>query len=269
MKLNLKRPIVVFDLETTGLEVARDHIVELCYIKLHPDGNEESMNLRIRPVDATGRTVPIPPASTEIHGITDADVAQCPTFKELAPRLAETFADCDFAGFNSNKFDVPLLVEEFLRAGINIDLRDRKFIDVQNIYHKLEPRTLSAACRFYCGHDIEGAHSADADARATLEVLEAQLDHYPQDLQNDVGFLAEFSAMNQNVDFAGRIIKDKSGDYVINFGKYKGKKLADVLRRDRAYLPWIMQGDFPLNTKQTFERLALMLLQPKQPAQNT
>jgi DNA polymerase-3 subunit epsilon len=257
LKLNLTRPIVFFDLETTGVDVATDHIVELCYIKVLPNGNEESKTMRIRPADQNGQIVHIPEASTAVHGIKDEDVADCPTFREVAPELAKTFEDCDFAGFNSNKFDVPLLVEEFLRAGINIDLSNRRFVDVQNIYHKLERRTLSAAYQFYCGKDLENAHSADADTRATLEVLEAQLDRYPDDLQNSVDFLAEFSAMNRNVDFAGRVVRDENGVEIINFGKYKGMSVQEVLRREPGYVNWVLQGSFALNTKQVFQRLAL------------
>ena len=180
MKLNLKNPLVFFALETTGINITADRIVELCYIKVHPNGNEESKSMRINP------EMHIPESSSAIHGIYDKDVADCPTFKQIARELANTIKGCDFAGFNSNRFDVPMLVEEFLRAGIDIDLRKRKFIDVQNIYHKLERRTLSAAYKFYCGKDLENAHSALADTRATYEVLMAQLDHYPNDLTNDV-----------------------------------------------------------------------------------
>ena len=257
MKLNLSRPLVFFDIESTGLDVSKDHIVELCYIKVLPNGNEEAKNMRIRPVDFRGETVHIPEMSSAIHGITDDDVKDCPSFREIADELQETFKGCDFAGFNSNKFDVPLLVEEFLRVGINIDLSQCRFVDVQNIYHKMELRTLSAAYQFYCGRDLENAHSADADTRATLEVLQAQLDKYPDDLQNDVAFLAEFSAMNRNVDFAGRMIYDDNDVEIINFGKYKGKTAKEVFHRDPGYLGWVLQGDFPLNTKQVFQRVAL------------
>ena len=259
MKLNLKRPIVFFDLETTGVDVSHDHVVELCYIKVFPNGNEESKTLRIRPADSQGNTIHIPESVTAIHGISDADVADCPTFRDIALELVTAFEGCDFAGFNSNKFDVPLMVEEFMRVGVNFDLSDRKFIDVQNIFHKMEKRTLSAAYRFYCDRDLENAHSANADTRATLEVLEAQLDRYPDDLQNDVAFLADFSAMNRNVDLAGRIVYDDNNVETINFGKYKGKPLEEVLRRDPGYLNWVLQGDFTLNTKQVFQRCALTL----------
>ncbi len=257
MRLNLKRPLVVFDLETTGLDISHDHIVELCYIKVEPNGNEESRTLRLRPVDALGRTVHIPEATTQLHGIKDEDVADCPTFGEVAQELVRTFENCDFAGFNSNRFDVPMLVEEFLRAGVAVDFADRCLIDVQNIFHKLEPRTLSAAYRFYCGQELSDAHSAAGDTRATLAVLEAQLDHYPTQLQNDVGFLSAFSAMNRHLDFAGRFVLDEKGIATVNFGRYKGQHVRDVLRRDPNFLKWVEQGDFPLNTKQVLLKLSL------------
>lgn len=263
MRLKLKRPVVFFDLETTGVEPARDHIVELCYIKVEPNGNEETRTMRIRPADAEGNTVHIPEHTTAVHGISDDDVRDCPTFADIAKELARALEGCDFAGFNSNRFDVPMLVEEFLRAGVNIDLAGRKLIDVQNIYHKLEKRTLAAAYKFYCDKDLENAHSASADTRATMEVLEAQLDHYPQDLRNDVDFLADFSAMARNVDLAGRVVLDDKGRETINFGKHKGRAVADVLQRDPGYLGWVLQGDFPLNTKQVFQRLALKYGHPK------
>ena len=245
MKLKLERPLVFFDLETTGVDVSRDHIVELCYIKLHPNGNEESKTLRLRPVDALGRTLHIPAEATAVYGISDDDVADCPTFADIAADLQHVLEGCDLAGFNSNRFDVPLLVEEFLRCGVNIDLQHTRLVDVQNIYHKLEKRTLVAAYKYYCQKDLENAHSADADTRATIEVLEAQLDMYPDELQNDVEQLAAFSAMNKNVDFAGR------------FGKYKGLLVQEVFPRDPGFVSWMLQGDFPLNTKQVVTRLSL------------
>lgn len=252
MKLNLQNPIIFFDLETTGVDVAKDRIVELCYIKIFPNGNEESKSMRINP------EIPIPPHSSEVHGIYDEDVKDCPTFKEIAPDLYKTFQGCDLAGFNSNKFDIPLLCEEFLRQGMDFDVAKRSCIDVQNIYHKLEKRTLVAAYKYYCGKDLENAHSAFADTRATLEVLEAQLDRYPEDLTNSVKFLAEYSKMNNNVDFAGRIIKNDKGVEIFNFGKHKGKPVADVLLRlDPSYYSWMMQGDFPQNTKQVLTRIYL------------
>ena len=251
MKLNLKRPIIFFDLETTGLDIAKDRIVELCYIRVEPNGNEEARSMRINP------EMHIPEVASSVHGITDDDVKDCPTFADVAPQLAATFEGCDLAGFNSNRFDLPLLAEEFMKAGVNIDLSHVQAIDVQNIYHKLEKRTLAAAYKFYCGRDLENAHSALADTHATYEVLQAQLDHYPNDLQNDVDFLAEFSRMNRNIDFAGRFVYDESGKELINFGKYKGKAIKDVLSRDPGYYSWIMQGDFTLNTKQVLTKLRL------------
>ena len=251
MKLNLKRPIIFFDLETTGLDIAKDRIVELCYIRVEPNGNEEARSMRIHP------EMHIPEVASSVHGITDDDVKDCPTFADVAPQLAATFEGCDLAGFNSNRFDLPLLAEEFMKAGVNIDLSHVQAIDVQNIYHKLEKRTLAAAYKFYCGRDLENAHSALADTQATYEVLQAQLDHYPNDLQNDVDFLAEFSRMNRNIDFAGRFVYDESGKELINFGKYKGKAIKDVLSRDPGYYSWIMQGDFTLNTKQVLTKLRL------------
>ena len=251
MKLNLKRPIIFFDLATTGLDIAKDRIVELCYIRVEPNGNEEARSMRINP------EMHIPEVASSVHGITDDDVKDCPTFADVAPQLAATFEGCDLAGFNSNRFDLPLLAEEFMKAGVNIDLSHVQAIDVQNIYHKLEKRTLAAAYKFYCGRDLENAHSALADTQATYEVLQAQLDHYPNDLQNDVDFLAEFSRMNRNIDFAGRFVYDESGKELINFGKYKGKAIKDVLSRDPGYYSWIMQGDFTLNTKQVLTKLRL------------
>ena len=251
MKLNLKRPIIFFDLETTGLDIAKDRIVELCYIRVEPNGNEEARSMRINP------EMHIPEVASSVHGITDDDVKDCPTFADVAPQLAATFEGCDLAGFNSNRFDLPLLAEEFMKAGVNIDLSHVQAIDVQNIYHKLEKRTLAAAYKFYCGRDLENAHIALADTQATYEVLQAQLDHYPNDLQNDVDFLAEFSRMNRNIDFAGRFVYDESGKELINFGKYKGKAIKDVLSRDPGYYSWIMQGDFTLNTKQVLTKLRL------------
>lgn len=250
MKLNIQNPIIFFDLETTGIDVAKDRIVELCYIKVFPNGNEEAKSMRLNP------GMPIPKQASEVHGIYDADVQDCPTFKDIAADLFHTFEGCDLAGFNSNRFDIPLLCEEFLRQGIDFDVAKRRCIDVQNIYHKLEKRTLVAAYKYYCGKDLENAHSALADTRATLEVLEAQLDHYPSDLQNDVAFLADYSKMNNNVDFAGRIVRNDHGVEVFNFGKHKGKPVADVLLRlDPSYYAWMMQGDFAQNTKQVLTRI--------------
>jgi DNA polymerase-3 subunit epsilon len=247
MKLNLKRPIVFFDLETTGTNVSRDRIVEISMIKVNPDGSEEVVSKRLNP------EMPIPASSTAIHHITDEDVKDAPTFKAVASKLMQFFDDCDIAGFNSNKFDVPLLSEEFLRAGLKFDVMSRKFIDVQNIFHAMEPRTLIAAYRFYCGKDLEAAHSAEADTRATYEVLMSQLDKY-ETLKNDVDYLSSFSK-TQNIDLAGRIARNENGEAVFNFGKYKGKTVESVLRKDVGYYSWMMQGDFPQNTKDVLTQL--------------
>lgn len=251
MELKLQKPIVFFDLETTGVNAIHDRIVEISYIKVFPDGNEESKSLRINPERH------IPEQSSAIHGIYDEDVKDCPTFKQVARDIAAIFVNSDIAGFNSNYFDVPMLVEEMLRAGIDFDITKCRLIDVQNIYHKLEQRTLSAAYKFYCGKNLEDAHSAQADTRATYEVLKAQLDKYPDKLNNDVQFLSSFSKMNDNVDFAGRIIYNDKHIPVFNFGKYKGQSVEDVLARDPGYYGWMMQGDFPQNTKQVLTKLRL------------
>lgn len=251
MKLNLKNPLVFFDLETTGTNINSDRIVEICYLKVYPNGNEESKTMRINP------EMHIPEASSAIHGIYDADVADCPTFKDVAKKIAADIEGCDLAGFNSNRFDIPVLAEEFLRAGVDVDLMKRKFVDVQVIYHKLEQRTLSAAYKFYCNKNLEDAHTAEADTRATYEVLKAQLDHYPDVLENDIAFLSEYSCHNKNVDFAGRIVYNEQGVEVFNFGKYKGMSVAEVLKKDLGYYGWIMQGDFTLNTKNVLTKIRL------------
>lgn len=251
MKLNLKNPLVFFDLETTGVNINTDRIVEICYLKVYPNGNEESKTMRINP------EMHIPEQSSAVHGIYDEDVADCPTFKEVAKQIARDIEGCDLAGFNSNRFDVPLLAEEFLRAGVDIDMSRRKFIDVQVIYHKLEQRTLSAAYKFYCDKNLEDAHTAEADTRATYEVLKAQLDRYPEALENDMAFLADYSSFTRNVDFAGRMVYDEQNVPTFNFGKYKGKAVEEVLRKDPGYYSWMLQGDFTLNTKQMLTRIKL------------
>ena len=251
MELNLRNPLIFFDLETTGVNAAKDKIVEISYIKVYPNGKEESNTIRINP----GRH--IPGEATAVHHSTDDDVKNCPSFKDVAKELSRVFEGCDIAGFNSNRFDLPLLVEEFLAAGVNIDMTKRKFIDVQTIFHKMEQRTLVAAYKFYCGKNLEDAHSADADTRATYEVLKAQLDRYPS-LQNDVNFLSEFSTQNKNVDFAGRIIYNDKNVEVFNFGKHKGCPVEEVFRTiDRGYYDWMMQGDFPQNTKNVITNIKL------------
>lgn len=251
MELKLKRPIIFFDIESTGVDPATDHIVEISLIKVHPNGDEEVKTRRINP------GVHIPEAATAIHGITDEDVKEYPTFPQIAKSLAAFLKGADLAGYNSNKFDIPILVEEFMRAGVEIDLSDKHFVDVQNIFHKMEQRTLAAAYKFYCGAEIENAHSAEADIRATYEVLKAQLDRYPTDLQNDVAFLADFSRMNRNVDFAGRIVLNDHDIPVFNFGKHKGRSVTEVFATEPTYYSWMMNGDFPLNTKQVITRLRL------------
>lgn len=255
MQLKLKNPLVFFDLETTGINTTKDRIVEISLLKVMPDGTEEVRTRRINP------EMPIPPQSTAIHGITDEDVKDCPTFKQVARSLADILEGCDIAGFNSSRFDVPVLSEEFLRAGVDVDFSKRKFIDVQIIYHRKEPRTLAAAYQFYCDKDLEDAHSAEADTRATYEVLKGQLAKYP-DLENDVEFLSKnYSSFNNNVDFAGRMIFDDKGVEVFNFGKHRGKSVEEVLKNEPSYYSWMMDGDFPLNTKQELTKIRLRAMQ--------
>lgn len=252
MELNLTKPIIFFDLETTGTNITHDRIVEISLIKVMPGGEEIERTRRINP------EMHIPEEATEVHHITDEDVAGEPTFRQIAASLAEIFRDSDIAGFNSNRFDIPLLLEEFHRAGIVLDLTNTRFIDVQTIFHKQEPRTLIAAYKFYCGKSLEDAHSACADTRATYEVLKAQLDRYT-DLPNDMAALSEYSSHTRNVDIAGRLVYDDKKREVINFGKYKGKIAEDVLRSDMGYYGWIMQGDFPQNTKDAFARIHMRI----------
>ena len=256
MKLNLKNPLVFFDLETTGTNIKSDRIVEICYLKVHPNGNEEVKTLRINP------EMHIPEEASAVHGIYDADVADCPTFKSIARNIAKDIEGCDLAGFNSNRFDIPVLAEEFLRAEVDIDLSRRKFVDVQVIFHKMEQRTLSAAYKFYCGKNLDDAHSAEGDTRATYEVLKAQLDRYPE-LQNDIAFLSNYSSFNKNVDFAGRMVYNDAGVEVFNFGKYKGMPVTEVLQRDPGYYGWIQSSDFTLNTKAMLTKIRLRELTQK------
>ncbi len=251
MQLNLKNPLVFFDLETTGINITHDRIVEISFLKVYPNGKEEVKSRRINP------EIPIPPQATAIHGITDDDVKGCPTFKQVARSLADQLEGCDLAGFNSSRFDVPMLAEEFLRAGVDFDMSKRKFVDVQIIFHKKEQRSLEAAYAFYCDKKLENAHSAEADAIATYEVLKSQLDRYP-DLANDIEALSkEYSNFNNNVDFAGRIICNEEGVEVFNFGKHKGKPVLQVLKNEPGYYNWMMEGDFPLNTKQVLTKIRL------------
>ena len=250
MRLNLKNPIIFFDLETTGINIASDRIVEISYLKVDLNGNETSKTLRLNP------EMPIPEKVVAIHGISNEDVKDAPTFNEVAKSLARDFEGCDLGGYNSVRFDIPLLAEEFLRSGVEIDLKRRKFVDVQIIFMKMEPRTLSAAYKFFVNKELTNAHSAEADTMATYEVLQAQLDRY-SNLENDIGKLAEFSAHNRNVDFAGRIVYNDDDVEVFNFGKYKGKPVREVLQSDPGYFGWMMNGDFPLYTKKVLTSIKL------------
>ncbi len=250
MNLNLKNPIAFFDLETTGINTVSDRIVELYILKVNPNGSEESLSMRLNP------EMTIPDNVIEIHGITNEDVADKPAFKEMARKIAAFIEGCDLAGYNCNKFDIPVLAEEFLRAGVDINLKKRKVVDVQVIFHKMEQRTLSAAYKFYCSKDLEGAHGAEADTIATYEILKAQLDHY-DNLKNEIGFLAGFSSHTSNVDFAGRIVYNKEKVEVFNFGKYKGREVVEVLEKDPGYYGWMMKGDFPLYTKKMLTEIKM------------
>jgi DNA polymerase-3 subunit epsilon len=283
MKLNLKKPLVVFDLETTGLDIVKDRVIQLSYIKVLPNGEEERGNYLINP------ECHIMPIITQLTGISDDDVKDKPTFKQIAKQLDNIFTGCDFAGFNSNYFDIPMLAEEFLRAGIDFDFSKSRLIDACTIFKKMERRNLASAYKFYCGRKMEDdfeAHRADQDTEATYRVLQAELDRYTEEkqrelgedpegrvLQNDMDVLAEFSKANNNVDFAGRIVwgeaKDEQGKTILdengkpkmveyfNFGKYKGRSVADVLRVDTGYYGWMMSGDFSYNTKQVLTRIRM------------
>jgi DNA polymerase III subunit epsilon len=258
LELKLKRPIVFIDLETTGINVSTDRIVEISLLKISTNGKELWMSTRVNP------EMPIPPKSTSIHGISDSDVADSPTFKEIAKNVASFIEGCDLAGYNAVKFDIPVLAEEFLRTNIDFNFNKRRYVDPQVIFYKKEQRTLSAAYQFYCKKDLENAHSAKADTAATYEVLKAQLDMYA-DLDNDIEKLAQFSAFNNNVDFAGRIILDENGVEIFNFGRYKGKPVEQVFRDDPSYYSWMMNGDFPLYTKRVLTEIKLRTFGNKQP----
>jgi DNA polymerase-3 subunit epsilon len=265
MNLKLKNPLVFLDLETTGINIATDRIVEIALLKIHPNGKEEERLMRINP------EMPIPEHASRVHGIYDEDVKDKPTFKEVAKSLAQFLEGCDLAGFNSNRFDIPLLAEEFLRADVDIDFKKRKFIDVQAIFHKMEKRTLAAAYKFYCQQELENAHSAMADTKATYEVLKAQLDLYqdaefedPQGkvtkpIVNDVQALSDFSSYDRNVDYMGRIVYNEKGVEVFNFGKNKGVPVEQVLREQPGYYGWIMSGEFPLYTKKVLTAIKLRM----------
>jgi DNA polymerase-3 subunit epsilon len=269
MKLNLKRPIAFFDLETTGVNVANDRIVEIGILKIMPDGSQEAKEKRINP------TIPIPLESSLVHGIYDQDVADQPTFKAIARSLAEFLSDCDLGGYNSNKFDIPILMEEFLRAEIDFSLEGRYCVDVQNIFHQMEQRTLKAAYKFYCAKDLINAHSAIADIEATYEVFLAQIDRYKDTeftdkagkksvpVVNDIKALHEFTTVTKNVDLAGRIVYNDKGVEVFNFGKHAGKSVVEVFRQEPSYYAWMQQGDFPLYTKKVLTRLKLQGMNTK------
>jgi DNA polymerase-3 subunit epsilon len=250
LELNLKRPVVFLDLETTGINVANDRIVEISLLKITPNGKEQWMTTLINP------EMPIPPKVTALHGISDADVAGAPKFKDIAKNLAAFLEGCDLAGYNAIKFDIPVLAEEFLRTNNDFNFRKRRYVDVQVIFHKKEQRTLGAAYLFYCKKELKNAHTAEADTAATYEILKSQLDTYP-DLENDIEKLADFSAFNNNADFAGRIILDENGIETFNFGKHKGKPVEQVFRDDPSYYSWMMNGDFPLYTKKVLTEIKL------------
>lgn len=254
MNLKLKKPIVFFDIESTGVNVAKDRIVEIAFLKVHPDGSRESRVQKINP------EVDIPAETTAIHGISNEDVKDSPTFKQVAKDFAKLIEGCDLAGFNSNRFDIPMLAEEFLRADVDIDLKRHKSVDVQVIFHKMEQRTLSAAYKFYCKKDLVNAHTALADTEATFEILDAQVEHY-KDLSPDIDSLSDFSSHKKHVDFAGRIVYGENEEPLFNFGKYKGKSVREVLKKDPGYYGWMMQGDFPLYTKKILTRIKLESMQ--------
>jgi DNA polymerase-3 subunit epsilon len=246
--LKLEKSLAFFDLETTGLDVSQDRIIEIGILKMNPDGTKERYEKRVNP------EMPITPESSEITGITNADVKDCPTFAALAPEIEAFLGDADLAGYNSNKFDIPILAEEFLRAGSSFDVAARRFIDVQNIFHKMEQRTLAAAYQFYCGAEMSNAHNAMADIEATQEVFIAQLNKYDS-LEKDIDFLAEFSRAGKNelLDFAGRIAKNEKGEAMYNFGKHKGKTLAQVFHEEPGYYGWMLNANFPLYTKKVLK----------------
>lgn len=264
--LKLKRPLIFFDIESTGVDVIKDRIIEVSLVKIFPDGREEMKSFRVNP------GISIPAKSTLFHHITDSDVLGLPAFKEIAHDIAAFMEGCDLAGFNSNKFDIPLLAEEFLRADIEFDFLRRKFIDVQTIFHKMEKRTLKAAYQFYCNKNLDEAHSSIADARATYEVLVSQIKKYEgqpyEDNEGNISIpvtgnvddLAQFSSHTRNVDFAGRFVYDENNAETVNFGKYKGKLLADVLKKEPSFYDWMMKGDFPQNTKKVLTALKIKYL---------
>ncbi|MGG8497810.1 exonuclease domain-containing protein [Tenacibaculum sp. TC6] len=256
MELNLTRPIVFFDLETTGINIATDRIVEISILKVFPNGNKESKTWLVNP------EIEIPAEAIAVHGITNEKVVTEPTFKELASKINEMIGDADLAGFNSNRFDIPLLAEELLRADIDFDMENRKAIDVQVIFHKKEQRTLSAGYKFYCGKDLDDAHSAEADTLATYEILKAQLDKY-EDIENSVEALSEFSAHRERADFAGFVLYNEEGKEIFSFGKYKGRTVEDVLKENPGYHSWIQNAEFPLYTKKVLRQIKERMTRPR------
>lgn len=265
MQLNLTKPLAFFDLETTGISVGGDRIVEISIVRVNIDNSTDILTKKVNP------GIPIPEFSSKIHGIYDKDVVDCPSFKELAPQLAQFLTNCDLAGFNSNKFDVPFLVEEFLRCDIDFDLKNRKLIDVQNIFHMMEPRNLTAAYKFYCDKPLENAHSAEADTLATYEIFKAQLARYEntelidekgntyKPVKNDMSVLSTLTARTRNVDLAGRIVYNDNNVEVFNFGKHKDKSVKEVFEKEPSYYNWMMQGDFPLYTKKVLTQIRLSM----------
>ncbi len=265
MHLNLTKPLAFFDLETTGVNVGSDRIVEISIVRVNVDNSTDILTKRVNP------GIPIPESSSKIHGIYDKDIADCQSFKELAPQLSLFLTNCDLAGFNSNKFDVPVLVEEFLRADIDFDLRNRKLIDVQNIFHIMEPRNLSAAYKFYCNKPLHNAHSAEADTVATYEIFKAQLERYHEmevtddkgnktiPVKNDMTVLSTLTARNKNADLAGRIVFNEKGQEVFAFGKHKDKTVKEIFEKEPSYYSWMMQGDFPLYTKKIITQIRLSM----------
>jgi DNA polymerase-3 subunit epsilon len=250
MNLQLRRPLIVFDLETTGINIAKDRIVELYAIKIQPDGTETHLHHYMNP------GVPIPIEASQVHGIYDKDVADKPTFRDLSMELNSFMIDCDFGGFNSNRFDFPLLVEEFTRAGVDFEIESRKFIDAQRIFHRKEPRNLAAAYTFYCGKELIDAHSARADTEATWNIIKSQVEHYA-DLEPNIDFLHQFSGNSEFMDFAARIKRGPDGEALFNFGKHKGKRVADIFKKEPGYYQWMMGGDFAENTKKVITRIML------------
>ncbi len=256
MQLNLSKPICFFDLETTGTNISKDRIVEIAILKVYPNGKQENTTWLVNP------EIEIPIEVTQIHGISNADVKDKPTFKEIAKEVYNLLKDSDLGGYNSNRFDIPLLAEEMLRANIDFDLKNTKAVDVQTIFHKMEKRTLSAAYQFYCNKHLEDAHSATADTNATYEVLKAQLDRYPE-LENNINFLATFSAHKKFADFAGFIIFNKDGEECFSFGKHKNKRVIEVLENEPGYFSWLLNADFPLYTKKVLTNIKLRTLNNK------